>query len=80
MKEKTKQWVIGVQNFEKELTLKGYKNLGWMNGWGDTLPVEYREHKDKEHTHNIKSFSPRGSHETEWCEHCKIWWNIDMGD
>ena len=31
-------------------------------------------------TEQSKSFSTRRSHDVNWCDKCKIWWNTDMSD
>lgn len=77
----TEEWLKQVREFEGDLNEKGYKYLGWENGWGKTYPAEYAAHREKDFKKGTsRSFSQRGTHETCWCDNCKIWWNVDMGD
>lgn len=78
-------------NYEIEDALKekNYKYLGWQVYYGNNDDCkkcfELGHMNNKENTDNTKivkyiSFSTRGSHDTYWCDECKIWWIIDSSD
>jgi len=84
-----------VKELNRELESKGYKFLGWQNGWlyvdGKVSPdkhPEYCECLNKGHNKWDHPDGPwasyqhnsRGSENTVSCNICKIYWKYDCSD
>lgn len=90
MTQKIQEWTDNVKEFESQFADKGYKYLGWQLTFSNE---DFKRCYDSGHMGGKpegkkgcptivcnKVFSQRGSHDTNWCDVCKIWWNIDMSD
>ena len=72
---------------EKYLEEQGFKSLGWQVHTGNCEELKkcfeagHMSHQgeEKRKVRDIQH-NPRGTDVTYWCEECKIYWKIDMGD
>jgi hypothetical protein len=62
---------------------KAIKNLGWANGWGETLPKEYQDHREavqRGEKHHTEGSSGGRCVSHTVCHTCGISWSIDSSD
>lgn len=60
-----------------ELKSAGYTYLGYENGWKEE-PQQVHIHKSSPHE-TPSLHDGRGDH-LYWCDHCKIYWQMDSSD
>ncbi len=65
--------------FNEILDKKGYKCLGWANGW-NSLPLELKKCIHLEHNRTRVEHNRRGSDTTIYCGECKIYYSVDSSD
>jgi hypothetical protein len=80
-------WAQEATGFEEQFKQSDYKYLGWQLSFANE---DFKRCYDLGHMQNTtnrnfrtvreQAFGSRGSHHTNWCTECKIWWNIDMSD
>lgn len=70
--------MTAIQQHDKELRERGYKFLGWMNGWV-TVPQECKHCRENHHSQKTIDDYQTCDH-TISCDVCKIFWKYDSGD
>ena len=69
-----------MSKIDSDLKILGYDYLGWMNGWGQPYPKKYTDCVNAKHSRSNISYSPRGHHNTVYCDICKFYANYDSSD
>lgn len=65
---------------DTELTMRGYKRLGWGNFWDGKEPPELLKCRNLLHNRTDKSHSIRGSDHTIFCDDCRFFYKLDTSD
>jgi hypothetical protein len=55
-----------------------YKDLGWMNGWGDNQPVEFKKCIKAGHQRRVEKTGSCLS--VVYCDICEMYYSVDSSD